>query len=162
MGAESGVAPNVAPAFSVALELVAPSWRWPSVRIGGLLAQSLTTRIESADVRFRLLAARMDLCQTLTQGSHAGLAVCASVEWGELRGSATHVNQARDQFMPWLGVGPTGRAHLPLSRAVGIELDAGALGLAVRDHFILNPSVPIYQVPVIAWDILIGLRWLGG
>ena len=160
-GIEAGVAPYVAPAFALGLELRDPSARdfSPGIRVSGLFAQSLTERFGSADVRFRLLAARLDFCPTRLRSGRSASTACFEAEAGQLHGSAEHVAKPRDQNMPWLGLGLVARAEVALSRSLGLELGASGRGLPVHDNFVLNPSQNVYQVQVIAWDFLVGLGY---
>ena len=161
VGIEGGVAPDIAPAFALGLELAdsARSGLSPSVRLSGLLAQSLTKRVGSADVRFRLLAARLDLCPARARRWGLAATACVELDLGQLRGSAEHVQNSRSQRMLWLGFGLLGRAQVELTPHLAIELSAGARALPVHDHFVVNPAPPIFEVPVIAGDLLVGLAY---
>jgi len=160
-GVEGGVAPNVAPAFALGLELADSTARGfaPSVRLSGLFAQSPTRHVAPADVRFRLLAARLDLCPIHARGSGLAATACAEVDLGQLRGSAEHVPSAQAQTMLWLGLGLVGRARVALTSRLALELGASGRVLPSHDHFILKPAQSLFEVPIIAGDLLVGLAY---
>ena len=160
-GIEGGVAPNVAPAFALGLELAdsTPRGFAPSVRLSGLLAQSPARHVAPADVRFRLLAARLDLCPIQARGSGLAATACAEVDLGQLRGSAEHVPSAQPQTMLWFGLGLVGRARVALTSRFALELGASGRVLPVHDHFILKPARPLFEVPIITGDLLVGLAY---
>lgn len=158
---EGGMAPDPAPGASLALELRRTSTEGlsPAVRLSASYAQSLLARVDSAQVRFRLLATRLELCPARVDQSGWGVTGCVALEAGQLRGSAEHVDKPRDQSMLWLGVGLSWRAERAVSRAWAIEMGASARALPIHDRFIFSPARLAHEVPVIAGDSYLGLRY---
>ena len=69
------------------------------------------------------------------------------------------MQNSRPQRMLWLGLGLVGRTQLVLTPAFAVELSASARGRPVHDHFTLGPARPVFEVPVIAGDLLVGLAY---
>ncbi len=160
-GVEGGVASSLAPAFAAGVEVAqhGASLLAPALRLSGVFAEQGSDSVAGSDVHLRLLTGRFELCpKEVTRGRWLATA-CVVADAGELHGSANRVDNKQDQAMFWLGAGLGARAAFALASAVAIDVGASGRVLAVHDRFIIRPTEIVYQVPRIAGDFLVGLRF---
>jgi hypothetical protein len=159
-GLAGGVAPFPAVALSGGAELELP---WiaalkPSLRAGVTYASGDTSVEGYGGAEFRLIAFAGRVCpHAFSLSQRWALAVCASVELGELTASGVRTPNRRIERMPWVAVGVAPRVELALSRVVSFEGELGLRGIVRHDRFVFEPdATEVYDVPRLSPQLSFG------
>lgn len=151
-----------------------PRFRGASAGLGVAFSAS-SERTASADLGLRLLTAQLELCPARRLWAGLWLQPC-----GQLSGGSLHVSvSARDLALetdqptrPWLALGPSLHAGLPLAPQLSLRaLAAGSL-LLVRDSLDVERTVggepgelpvvsrsTLYRPPLLSFELLLGLGY---
>lgn len=76
---------------------------------------------------------------------------CAGVSAGVVEAESSGVRNARSRTRPWMSIEMHGRAVWSPVPALAFELEAGAVAPVVRETFVLQPTLRVYEAPAIAF-----------
>jgi hypothetical protein len=133
---------------------------WPIIRGGVLVTASSTVSAEQGDASFRLTSARFGFCPVGWGDVNApSLHACLELDAGKFdaRGAGDDIEAPREQSMPWLAAGLSGRGEWPLASFLSLEASAGLRALAWHDRFVFRPETVVYDVPVISAGLSAGI-----
>lgn len=83
-------------------------------------------------------------------GGGVSLRPCTELILGVLEGSGSGVSSARDRSRPWAELDVHGRVGWDVLDWLAIEAEGGPTVPLVREQFVFNPGVGVYQAPIIA------------
>lgn len=126
----------VAPAFRLAASRSLDRDRMPAIGTASL--HWTQAALEGCPLRFLLvptLAARP----------------CVGISGGVLNAEGTVAGAARQRSRPWSSLSAHGRLSWEPSSTFSLEIEAGAVLPLVRETFFFEPSVPVYEAPIVAF-----------
>jgi hypothetical protein len=82
---------------------------------------------------------------------------CAAASVGSLRSAGEGLAVTHASARPWVAAGVRARAQWVLVDTLLLEVEAGASVPFVRDQFILDPGLLVYEPPAIVADATVGL-----
>jgi hypothetical protein len=129
----------------------------PSVRIAFLRTASGMLDVPGGKAAFTWTVGRLDACPIAGSIGPIAFEPCARLEAGVLEAAGADVVDALTESRPWLALGPVGRATWSFSRAVFVDADLGLLVRPGADRFVFLPDITVYQVPVVALSVALGL-----
>jgi hypothetical protein len=165
---ETAIAPSPPPGglFGFNLRWERPSWLSPEVRAELLVTSNGTKDVENGQVSLRLTAGRLSACPVRLRGLKGAflLGLCATFDGGFLRGQASDSLRGQPNSLPWVAVGASLLAEIPVSEAFELQLLAGLKFLPGDEHFVLDadpsgsaPSIAAYDVPAYSGGFAVGI-----
>lgn len=147
VGASGGVAPALAVTEGLFFEVAQRSSTSVtlSFRLAGLHAgQTATT--PAGDAKLDLLALRLHACP-LGLGSSPFIELCASFDYGRLRGQGRATVHEKTSSATWYGPGALARAGLTVYGPLDLGAEVGIVAPLARDHFYFLPDVTAHRIP---------------
>ena len=166
MGAATGVGPRVAPGLLVFFRAALAGNPEHSVVLSAMAYDTFRTSLEVADVRFRVLKARLELCPAEPRISARWLmSACAGFEIGSQAGQSyadgIRVQTQRSATRPWTAV--TFALRSGLSFKALVLMLGPELGVPIeRNGYALSrPDRPVYRVPpvTVGFSAAAGVTW---
>lgn len=155
-GAHGGVAPKVAVAFPVFVEVRAPWSGHAAVRAA--FARSLDATADNAEAggHFTWTAGLLDACPYAIERGPVALSPCVRFEAGAVEGEGTRVAQPRSEARTWLALGAVGRLRIEPVRHWFVELEGGARAPLMQDRFHAYGAT-LFRPPAVAWSTSAGI-----
>ncbi len=135
----------------------APGMFNPSFRLAFVSATSDVRAVPTGAASFVWTAGRFDACPVEWAGGPVRLTVCARLEAGALKVTASEVAAPETRLRPWLAAGPLARVEWTFLPPVFLEAEVGALLRPTNDRFYFQPDTTVYQVPLFAMSAGVGL-----
>lgn len=166
MGAATGVGPRVAPGLLVHVRAALPGNVEHSVVLSAMGYDTFRSSLELADVRFRVLKARLELCPAEPRFSGGWLAsACAGFELGSQMGQSyadgVRVQTPHSATRRWLATTLAARVGLSVNALLlmlGPEL---GVPLERNGYALSRPDRLIYRVPsvTLGFSAAAGVTW---
>jgi hypothetical protein len=154
-------------AFGIDLLWDKPSFIAPELRGELLVTGSSSQATQAGSVRLNLIAGRLSACPArLRFEGVASVTACATFDIGSLHAQGYPAGQLAS--MPWYAGGVAALGDIPLTRAVSVQLTAGARLLVNHDNFTLRQldaqgaetgQIAVYRVPIYSADFGVGLAF---
>jgi hypothetical protein len=166
VGAAAGVGPHVAPGLLVRFRAAFGHDSEHSIALVAMGYDTFRSSLEVADVRFRVLKARLELCPVEPRLSRRWLSsACAGFELGSQAARSyadgVRVQTPRTSSQRWMAATLAGRLGLsvePLVFSLGPEL-----GVPIRRNAfaLTRPERLVYRVPsaFLGFSVAIGVTW---
>lgn len=152
----TGLVPFVIPGGALFAEL-ASSGGNASARLSARAAYGRGD-VEQTALGMTLLAARIDGCALGWHSPAFALEPCLATDIGALRASTSGPDGRSDQGL-WLSATGLVRASLPVSEAVGLEAQLGAVVPIVRYALGTALGTDLFRTEPIGVEISVGARW---
>lgn len=157
-GVERGFAPGFVPRVAALAELGGDAW---SLRLGFSYADSGPVSADGGTARYRLYAARASAWPLVLSVSEGlGLGLGAGFDVGLVRAAgerSERIVHPRSTTEAWLVPFVGGRVELRVDPSLAFHIDALAGFPVTRHEFVLEDTVAIHRVPVVAPSLAIGL-----
>lgn len=162
--ATTGVAPVMAfgGALFVQTSYASAGWLSPTLRAGGLHAQSGGEPAPRGAARYALTAAELEGCPaTIALGSHVALFPCAVAQGGRVWGRSAEIRQPKSSAAPWVSVGLSARLAARLSDRIVVEVAARSMVSVLRTTFVLDdPALTMHRIPLVHTSVTAGVAIL--
>lgn len=124
----------------------------PSVRLVVARTSAAAPPEARALARLRWTQAALEGCPLVFDLARAfDFRPCAGVSAGVVEAESSGVPNARSRTRPWMSVELHGRVAWSPVRALSLEIEAGSVAPLVRETFVLQPSLLVYEAPAIAF-----------
>jgi hypothetical protein len=141
----------------------------------GVAYGASSERTEAADLSFRLITAQLELCPASRPWAGLWLQACGQFSAGVLHVSVAARDLALEteaRTPPWLALGPSLHAGLPLAPHLSLSALAASSLLLVRDSLDVERTVggepgalpvvsrsTLYRAPLLSFELLLGLGY---
>jgi len=166
MGAATGVGPRVAPGLLVLLRAALAGNPEHSVVLSAMAYDTFRTSLEVADVRFRVLKARLELCPAEPRISARWLvSACAGFELGSQAGQSyadgVRVQTPGNATQRWAAVTFAARSGLSFKALVLVLGPELGVPLERNGYALSRPARPVYRVPSVTVGVTAaaGVTW---
>jgi hypothetical protein len=157
--ARDGFGPSVYASGEVGLEIaVANGTVSPAARLVAFAGRgSLGSPAGGAWIGFG--GGRLELCPIRVGGTTIILRFCAGGELGAVHGQGEVPFKPRAATVPWVSVETTLRIQWFATRELFVELGGGPVLPLDRSRYYFEPDTTVYQAPVVAARVAMGLGW---
>jgi hypothetical protein len=166
MGAATGVGPRVAPGLLVLLRAALAGNPEHSLVLSAMAYDTFRTSLEVADVRFRVLKARLELCPAEPRISARWLvSPCAGFELGSQAGQSyadgIRVQTPRTATRRWTAVTFAVRSALSFNALVLVLGPELGVPIERNGYALSRPDRPVYRVPsvTVGFSAAAGVTW---
>ena len=102
---------------------------------------------------------RLELCPIHIGGTTLVLRMCAGGELGAVHAQGEVPFEPQAATVPWVSTEATLRIQWFATRALFVELGGGPVLPLDRTRYYFEPDITLYQVPVVAARVALGLGW---
>lgn len=163
--AQSGVTPDVVMTVPVFLDLTLEARRdrrgigvrfEPGLRALGIFGASDRKAAGTAVAELTWTSGALDACPARIHAGPASLVPCVRIEIGVLAAKGEQIVPARSDSRLWSALALPIRLRLEPWRHVFFEIEGAARTPLVRDRFVFQPDLMVFQAPRIGWTAAAG------